>query len=163
MGRLRWPLLLATAFGLAAGLWAIGRAGWAQVLASAARAGPVVGYVRVTMLIASSSACGTSAGARGQSTCATRPCAARGSGGPYVSGPTTTGDVGGCIGSSSGSRPGTSLSEAGGPITGRPTTLCAPGSGALIDGPVGTGGVVPVCAAAPPAGISASTPVSMRV
>ena len=37
--RLRWPLLLAIALGLAAGLWAIGRAGWASVLASVGNAG----------------------------------------------------------------------------------------------------------------------------
>ncbi len=37
--RLRWPLLIATAIGLAAALWALGREGWGQVLASAARTG----------------------------------------------------------------------------------------------------------------------------
>jgi putative membrane protein len=37
--RLRWPLVIATMLGLAAALWAFGREGWAQVLASAARTG----------------------------------------------------------------------------------------------------------------------------
>lgn len=39
MTRLRWPLLLATAIGLAAAIWATGRQGWADVLASAGRTG----------------------------------------------------------------------------------------------------------------------------
>jgi len=39
MSRLRWPLLLATIIGLGVALWALGRAGWTQVLDSAARTG----------------------------------------------------------------------------------------------------------------------------
>jgi putative membrane protein len=39
MSRLRWPLLIATILGLAAALWALGRAGWAEVFASATRTG----------------------------------------------------------------------------------------------------------------------------
>jgi putative membrane protein len=37
--RLRWPLIIATVLGLAAALWALGREGWGQVLASAMRTG----------------------------------------------------------------------------------------------------------------------------
>ena len=39
MMRLRWGIACATILGLAAALWALGRAGWAQVLASAASTG----------------------------------------------------------------------------------------------------------------------------
>ena len=37
--RLRWPLIIATMLGLAAALWALGREGWGEVLASAMRTG----------------------------------------------------------------------------------------------------------------------------
>jgi putative membrane protein len=39
-GRFRWSLIIATMVGLAAALWALGREGWSQVLASAVRTGP---------------------------------------------------------------------------------------------------------------------------
>jgi putative membrane protein len=38
--KLRWPLVIATILGLAAALWALGREGFSQVLASAVRTGP---------------------------------------------------------------------------------------------------------------------------
>ena len=49
MSRMRWPLLIATMIGLAAALWAFGREGWAQVLASAARTG-IVGFAALCLI-----------------------------------------------------------------------------------------------------------------